>query len=537
MQRIKFTAFLIGLSCFIALAQTQKSILKVIPDQLEFPNIFSRLADVKFVNVGTDTLTIANINYKKPELYFIRFNHYGNYPITLAPNDTVQMDCILSGYYFISQQDSVDTMFVYNSGLSRVTPIKIKINFFQTNQGLGSINGNVKEWSSNTPIANAHIRFLFGGNYFINSTYSDIFGNYSAQLPPGNYIVAAEKDSFYTTFYGNKYDPFTSTMVHISKDSVSTANIDFSKMITTNNSISGQILDVISKSNVDRAVVVIRKGTHNVGKLLVQPLDTIPTQTYTVFADASGNYKFPNIPQAGYYFVQSFSDFYVPSYFSNSGQSPTVFWQQADTVLINKALTNKNISMQRDSSTGGGTISGTINTGITGTNKRITVYARSLDYNIPFNYAIPVQGTSFSVNNLPYGNYQLIAQMIGSPDASYKTASITPADTEVTGIILDFTIAGIKDKPTIPQTVELYQNYPNPFNPATRIQFSLPSSTYITLKIYNFLGQEIETIAKGNYNEGRFLVNWNAKNLASGVYYYVLNYNGIAYTKKMLLIK
>jgi hypothetical protein len=536
MQRIKFTAILIGISCFIAFAQNQQGILKVIPDHLEFPDIFNRITDVKFINVGNAPLTIENINYKKPELYFIRFNHYGFYPITLAPNDTVHMDCILSGYYFLSQQDSVDTMFVYNSTTSSVTPIKIKIDFFQTKQGLGSINGNIKEWSSHAPIANAHIRFLLGGNYFINSTYSDIMGNYSAQLPPGNYIVAAEKDSFYTTFYGNKYDPYSSTLVHVSKDSVSTANIDIAKMISTSFSMSGQILDNISQTTLNKAVVVIRQGTHNPAKLLVQPLDTIPAQTYSVFADASGNYNFLNIPQQGYYFIQSFSDFYIPTYFSNSGKSPT-FWQQADTVLIDSDIKNKNISMQRDSSTGGGIISGTIYTGIIGIVSKITVYAKSLDYNKPFNYAIAVQGNSFSVNNLPYGNYELIGQMIGSPDATYKTVSITPTDTEVTGIVLDFTIAGIKKGQTIPQTVELYQNYPNPFNPSTTIQFNLPSSSYITLKIYNFLGQEIETIAKGNYNEGNYSVNWNAKKMASGVYYYVLNYNGITYSKKMMLIK
>jgi hypothetical protein len=535
MKRIVSTLFLFLLWCFVSLAQPSQGILKVVPDQLEFRSIFNRITDVKFINVGNAPLTLANINYKKPEIYFIRFDQYGSYPITIAPNDTVHMDCILAGYYYISQQDSVDTMFVYNDGISPVEQVKIKIDFFEVNQGLGSINGNIKVLSSGIPIPNAKIHFLLGGNYIINSTYSDAYGNYSAQLPTGNYIVAAEKDSFYTTFFGGKFDPFTSSAIHVNVNSVSTANIDMPKMISTNFSISGIISDVISNRTVNKAVVIIRQGIHTPGKIK-QSQDTIPTQSYSVFADASGSYNLTNIPQPGYYFVQSFSDFYIPAYFNQSGPSP-VFWQQTDSVQINNALTNKNIAMQRDSSTGGGIISGTINIGSTIPDKKIIIYAKSIDYNQPFNYALPIQGNSFIVNNLPYGRYKLIGQLIGFPDAILDSLNITPINTQINGVILDFTTTGIQNNPVIPTTVELYQNYPNPFNPGTTIQFRLPHSSYITLKIYNFLGQEIEILAKGIYNEGNYLINWNGKNFASGVYFYVLKYNGLEFSKKMLLIK
>jgi hypothetical protein len=307
-------------------------------------------------------------------------------------------------------------------------------------------------------------------------------------------------------------------------------------MISTGYSISGAISDLKSQFTVDRAVVVIRKGTHNPAKIEIQPQDTIPTQSYSVFADASGNYNLQNIPQAGYYFVQSFSDFYVPSYFKQSGPSP-VFWQQGDSVQINTALTNKNISMKRDSSIGGGIINGIVNTGTIIPDKRIVIYAKSTDYNIPFNYAIPIGGKTFTVNNLPYGSYQLIGQLIGYADATSGTVNITAIDTQVNDIALNFTTTGIHNNPIIPQTVELDQNYPNPFNPNTTIQFYLPRSSYITLKIFNYIGQEIETLVNRNYNEGRYTIYWNAKNLASGVYSYVLNYGGTAYSKKMILLK
>jgi hypothetical protein len=193
--------------------------------------------------------------------------------------------------------------------------------------------------------------------------------------------------------------------------------------------------------------------------------------------------------------------------------------------------------MERDSSTGGGSISGIINIGGNIPDKKIIIYAKSLDYNLPFNYALPLQGNSFTVNNLPYGRYRLIGQLIGFPDAYVDSLNITPADTQISGITIDFTTAGIINNPGIPTTAVLYQNYPNPFNPSTVIQFRLPHSSNITLKIYNFIGQEIETLTNGYYNEGNYIVSWNAKNFASGVYFYVLNYNGAAYSKKMLLIK
>jgi hypothetical protein len=535
MRRLLYTAFLSGLTCFISLGQTSKGILKVTPNQLEFRNMFNRITDVQFINIGNAPLTIANINYNKSELYFIRFDQYGGYPITINPNDTVHMDCILAGYYFVSKQDSVDTMFVYNDGTSTIEPIKIKIDFFESNQGLGSMNGNIKASSSNVPVYNAKIHFLLGGNYLIRSTYSDAYGNYSAQLPPGNYIVAAEKDSFYTTFYGSKFDPFTSTAVHISKDSVSTANISISKMIPTIYSISGKITDVISQRTVDKAVVVIRRGTHTPGKIK-QTKDTIPTQSYSVFTDYYGGYNIQNIPQPGYYFVQSFSDFYIPAYFNQAGPSP-VFWQQADSIEINTNLSNKNISMNRDSSTGGGIITGTINIGGTIPDKRIIVYAKSIDYNQPFNYALPIQGNSFTINNLPFGRYRLIGQLIGYPDALVDSLNITPIDTQLSGVMLNFNLTGIHNNHDIPTTAELYQNYPNPFNPSTTFQFRLPRSSNVTLKIYNSLGQEIETLASGFYNEGSYLIRWNASSFASGVYFYVLNYEGNRHSKKLVLVK
>ena len=93
------------------------------------------------------------------------------------------------------------------------------------------------------------------------------------------------------------------------------------------------------------------------------------------------------------------------------------------------------------------------------------------------------------------------------------------------------------DKTVLPQTFELEQNYPNPFNPSTTINFSLPSSGYATLKIYNALGEEVEVLLDKKLTTGAYEVEWIASGMPSGVYFYQLKTDGRVETKKMLLLK
>lgn len=83
----------------------------------------------------------------------------------------------------------------------------------------------------------------------------------------------------------------------------------------------------------------------------------------------------------------------------------------------------------------------------------------------------------------------------------------------------------------------LYQNYPNPFNPSTTISFQLPEASYITLKVYDAIGTEIETIAEGNYPAGVHEVIFDASKLSSGIYLYRIFYGANQSTKKMMVIK
>lgn len=87
-------------------------------------------------------------------------------------------------------------------------------------------------------------------------------------------------------------------------------------------------------------------------------------------------------------------------------------------------------------------------------------------------------------------------------------------------------------------TYDLAQNYPNPFNPVTTIGYQLAKGSYVTLKIYDLLGHEIATLVNGYQSEGRYDVQFDASNLASGVYLYRLESStGFMQTKKFCVFK
>lgn len=89
----------------------------------------------------------------------------------------------------------------------------------------------------------------------------------------------------------------------------------------------------------------------------------------------------------------------------------------------------------------------------------------------------------------------------------------------------------------LPRDFALRQNYPNPFNPSTAIQFSLPKTTHVTLKVYNILGEEVATLLNTQMNIGNHTIAWNPQGLPSGIYLYRLRADGFTSTRKMILQK
>jgi hypothetical protein len=93
------------------------------------------------------------------------------------------------------------------------------------------------------------------------------------------------------------------------------------------------------------------------------------------------------------------------------------------------------------------------------------------------------------------------------------------------------------DVSVLPGEFRLEQNYPNPFNPITTIEYTLPRTSVVSLKVSDLLGREVAILIHGRQPAGKHLVRWDASGCASGIYFYTLRGEDFVSTKKLLLIR
>jgi|AntRauTorckE6833_2_1112554.scaffolds.fasta_scaffold00113_22 hypothetical protein len=120
---------------------------------------------------------------------------------------------------------------------------------------------------------------------------------------------------------------------------------------------------------------------------------------------------------------------------------------------------------------------------------------------------------------------QVDSNMDGNYDETFEVSPETPVSIET------------NESSNIPAKFELKQNYPNPFNPTTNIDFNLPSSAYVELSVYNTLGQKVATLVNDQMKAGSHSINWDARNMSSGVYLYKIQVGNKIQTRKMILMK
>jgi photosystem II stability/assembly factor-like uncharacterized protein len=99
-----------------------------------------------------------------------------------------------------------------------------------------------------------------------------------------------------------------------------------------------------------------------------------------------------------------------------------------------------------------------------------------------------------------------------------------------------FDVVAVKEG-TFPYKYELSQNFPNPFNPTTKISYQIPEISFVTLKVYDILGNEVATLVNDEKAAGKYEADFNAKNLSSGIYFYRLQAGNFIRTFKMVLLK
>jgi hypothetical protein len=123
---------------------------------------------------------------------------------------------------------------------------------------------------------------------------------------------------------------------------------------------------------------------------------------------------------------------------------------------------------------------------------------------------------------------------------AYSNYKICPRSNSDFGTVIPVGIKNISGE--VSTSFKLSQNYPNPFNPVTRINFSIPVNSLVTIKVYDLLGREVRQLVNDNMNEGVFMIDFNGADLASGVYFVRMTADSrtgtrFTDTKKMLLVK
>ena len=136
----------------------------------------------------------------------------------------------------------------------------------------------------------------------------------------------------------------------------------------------------------------------------------------------------------------------------------------------------------------------------------------------------------------------------GEPNYCFVVIGAGNEDEEIGGhigtwfLIDDITFGGTTgvddNNNELPEGFSLEQNYPNPFNPSTTIEFSIPFSAEVSLKIYNLLGQEIATlINEKEMSDGDHRISWDAESVSNGTYIYRITAGSFSLSKKMVLLK
>lgn len=251
-----------------------------------------------------------------------------------------------------------------------------------------------------------------------------------------------------------------------------------------------------------------------------------------------GFYYFRALPHDSYYIVaypnsEEECD-YVPTYYPS-----TINWQNAVTVNTGSNPEHVKISVFKKSSLNGSfSISGRVSSQVNqlfNALKDVNVYLKQGNIYRTFN--ITKNLGQYKLNELTSGSYQIVVNRLGYVNLQ-QSFTVNNSNLENINFFLEPTfIKTVSTVDNLPEKYNLSQNYPNPFNPVTNIKFDLPKGSFVTLKVYDITGKESATLVNEIKAKGSYLVDFNATNLSSGIYFYRLETNDFNETKRMMIVK
>jgi hypothetical protein len=136
------------------------------------------------------------------------------------------------------------------------------------------------------------------------------------------------------------------------------------------------------------------------------------------------------------------------------------------------------------------------------------------------------------VNTLPDGTITTIDLKLKNKGVKFAVSGSAKLNANLNSQINSFTVQAV------PTQFELDQNFPNPFNPSTNINYSVPKTSLVTIKVYDILGKEVAALVNEEKSAGNYSVQFSANsNMASGVYFYRMQAGSFTETKKLILLK
>jgi hypothetical protein len=396
----------------------------------------------------------------------------------------------------------------------------------------GKITGTVTLPGASSVLASVYATNTTTGDYYSGSASGS--GSSAAYeiigLPTGTYKVRAYDlyFNYLDEYYNDKPDSASADPVSVTAGSTH-PNVDFTL------SLGGIIKGTLSSSTKSplKGISVTAYST------------PIPSVYRYATSNASGIYRLTGL-RSGYYKIYAYGDTtYAFRYYNNKNS-----WSTADSVLVTApdSATGKDFSLEV-----GGSISGYVY----GEGALLLSGAGVIVYG-SYDLLSVVKATStspsgyYKIGGLRTGYYRVLASI--ECDMMWynnKPFSAPPDSVHVTmpnntpGINFNFPSDVEEEETQIasrPSEFELSQNYPNPFNPETQIEYTLQKKALVNLEIYNLLGQKVNTLANEYQSPGSYHILWDGKNeqgkaVASSIYFYKLEVNGVSQIKKMVLLK
>ncbi len=463
----------------------------------------------------------------------------GNYSITAPEGDYyVQL------FVFYDDSTFFPYMEYYDDAMTIDDAAIISVSVDQTLSGIDfgipvfeifsvTVEGVVTD-EQNVAIPDALVEVLLNGNDYglfwrTYTTQSNPDGSYSLQIDDfstitPSFVIGAYKDGYNPEYYNNKPELFNADPIVITSSGDTTVTgINFSlEGYTTPQEyiISGTVSDSLSNpiANAFVAVFGFSNGQFGFG-----------------LTDSFGDYSVGNLPE-GIYYVLFYATDYAPQFYNGA-----LTWEDATPVNlfgnvsgINAILTE----MESGGSNSPGMISGNISSSNNSPLSGVMVSVLDINGKVAAYSMTNAQG-KYQLDGLAEGEYTVVATKVKFESMSQNISmNTTSGMTQNLNMQLNNTLTS-NDEPeaSLPTGFSLGNNYPNPFNPSTTIEFSLPKSSFVNLKVYNAIGQEVASLVSRQMEAGKYSIDFNAEKLNSGIYFYKIEAGNFTETRKMVLLK